>query len=141
MNFKIAETNKVLHDYTELVQWYDSFAVSYLSYESGVFRSPEIIVNGIVPPEDIRIADTSSVKGGFINNRQKYNDRLLKMVQDLLEVCGDTSLKVHDAVHFLERVGKLKKVATHDDSSGLLHSYLLNGEFVTFDSNVLKLNF
>jgi len=134
VNFMMAKKNEALHDYRELAKLYDSSALSYLSYEAGRFRMPEIIVQGTISPKDIRVAGSTVNKMQFLNNRQIYNDDLKKAMQ--FEAEDNVFSDIKAVISFLENAGKMKKVALHDDSTGLLHSYLLGDKFVTLDADV-----
>lgn len=133
VNFMMAKKGEALHDYTELINLYDSTAVPYLLYENGSFRAPEIIVQGVISHQNICIADTSSCLGRYTDNRNRYNDNLRKAINIALATEGEISSNMHVAIDYLEESGKIKKVAIHDDSTGLLHSYLIDDSLITVE--------
>ena len=134
-NYMMVKQGNSLHDYTELVKLFDSTAVAYHSYQNGYFRTPEIIVQKDITPENIKVIKSSEVIGKFSNNRKLYNENIKSKLLTM------TNNKLHDInsmISYLEKNEVIKKVALHDDSSGLLHSYIIKdtNEFFTIELNV-----
>jgi len=133
VNFMMAKNGEALHDYTKLINLYDSTAIPYHSYENGSFRVPEIIVPGVISHQNICIADISTCLGRYTDNRNLYNDNLRKSINIAIETAGEIFSNMQAAIDYLEKLGKIKKVAQHDDSTGLLLSYLIGDRFITIE--------
>ncbi|MCL2217286.1 MAG: hypothetical protein FWB91_09755 [Defluviitaleaceae bacterium] len=118
VNFIAAKNGEALCDYAELSRMYDSTAVDYASYKSGHFRSPEVIVQTIIPPNDIKTVQYIDLSNAYSNNLQLYNAHLSQKFARL-------------------NAEKIRLVARHDDSTGILESYLTNdtNEFFTIQLN------
>ena len=108
-----------LYDCNKLVAAYDTSAVKCRDYVKGMFRAPEVLVQGNIVPEKIKIAKPYEPKKSCISNRSVYNASIK---------AKNLSFKA------------MEKVAVHDDSMSLLHTYKIVGEnkFVTFEEDMLK---
>jgi len=120
VNFISAKNSESLYDYMELSKLYDSTAVDYAIYKSGHFRSPEVIVQQKISPCDIKIVQPSDCDNAFSDNLQVYNTHLAEKLTRLMK----------------EKI-PIRLVACHDDSTGILESYLIeaSNEFFTIQSD------
>jgi len=114
VNFIMEKKNEALYDYKKIVALYDSTAVRLRDYAKGLFRAPEVIVQGVVPPQQIKVAQVSAGENTYADNRDVYNARIIGK---------NLSLAL------------LQKIAVHDDSTGLLTTYKLidKDEFITIE--------
>ena len=134
VNFVMEKKNKALYNYKELVKQFDSSAVKYDFYKDGLFRAPEIIVQEKINPSAIKVINPLATMGSFLCNREIYNKNLRQKLLSLMpskEQYDDT----RTAVAYLEEKGIVKKIALHDDSFGMLQSYIVNDskEFFTIE--------
>jgi len=135
VNFIMEKKNESLHNYKELVKLFDSSAVKYDFYKNGLFRAPEIMVQEEIHPNSIKVINPITTKGIFSCNREIYNENLRQKLLALMppkEQFTDT----HTTVTYLEENGIIKKIALHDDSFGMLQSYIVNDSkyFFTIES-------
>jgi len=114
VNFIMEKENEALYDYKRLASLYDSSAVKYEDYSIGLFRAPEVIVQGNISPKQIRVAQISADEDSYASNRDAYNKKIVNQI---------TALKL------------LQKIAVHDDSTGLLTTYKFkdSDSFVTIE--------
>jgi len=134
VNFIMEKKNESLHDYKELVKQFDASAVKYDAYKNGLFRAPEIMVQGKIPPSFIKIINSLTTAGAFLNNREIYNENLKQKLLAFMpqtEQLDDTIAMVAN----LEKNSIIKKISLHDDSFGMLQSYIVNdsNEFFTIE--------
>jgi len=114
VNFIMERDNEALYDYKELAAFYDSTAVKYDDYTVGLFRAPEVIVQGNISPKQIKVAKVSSNEDFYASNRDAYNKKIKNQIASL---------------------SLLQIVAVHDDSTGLLTTYKFkdSNDFVTIE--------
>jgi hypothetical protein len=111
-NFVMEKKNEAMYDYRKLAAHYDTTAVKYNDYQNGIFRTPEVLVQGDISRDKIKIAELPVNNDKFADNREIYNSNI------------DTS-------------AAMEKVAVHDDSTGLLSTYKVMGkdEFITIEDS------
>ena len=133
-NFIMEKRGESHYEYKELVKLFDMTAVKYNSYEEGLFRAPEIIVQKEIPPGNIKVVNPSEIVGIYPNNHSIYNERIKNK---LMELTGKNFSPINELIGNLEKSGKIMKIAEHDDSNSvqLLHSYLIKAtnEVITFE--------
>jgi hypothetical protein len=134
VNFVLEKKNESLYDYKELVKLFDLSAVNYDFYENGLFRAPEIMIQNDISPDSIKVINPLDIIGSFSNNREIYYEKLKQ------KLCALTLSKaeltdIHSTIKYLEKNDIIKKIALHDDSFGMLQSYIVNGskEFFTIE--------
>jgi len=133
-NFMMEKKNASLYNYRKLVKMFDSTAVAYDFYETGYFRTPEAIIQNDILPNVIEIIKPNEVTSNFINNRELYNKKLEQKLYEL--TLSNVQFKnIYTMIKFLEENKIIKKIALHDDSFGLLQSYIVNdtSEFFTVE--------
>ena len=136
VNFIMEKKREALHDYRSLIMLHDDYAVNYRLYENGYFRAPEVIIQNKIHPDDMEIIDPFSIEvDKYKDNRKIYNEaiknRIIALTAEKILIADmDSTLR------FLEKNEIIKKVAIHDDSSGMLQSYIVTAtnEFFTVDS-------
>lgn len=118
VNFVLARKHENLYDYKKLVAAYDTTAIGFNGYVTGLFRAPEAIIQSRIPPEKISIAQLP-IEKNHISNRSVYNENIIEKFPSLTS---------------------MQKVAIHDDSTGLLHTYHLGDkdEYVTIEDAIVK---
>ena len=104
VNYMMEKSDQALFDYNELVAFYDKSALQIDTYVIGTFRAPEVIVQRNISPENIKPVNLPTKDNGFASNRDVYNAK----IRTLYSATSD-----------------MKKVAVHDDSTGLLTTYAL----------------
>ncbi|MCG8516203.1 MAG: hypothetical protein MI740_18915 [Halanaerobiales bacterium] len=108
-----------------LVYYYDNFCVPINKYINGLFRVPEVIINENIEPKYIRVHngdDRGIYNLKFKDNTQTYEKRIEEKLSNLIDV--DLSSKYEKIKYLLEK-DIINRVAVHDDSSGLLISYVI----------------
>ena len=112
-----AYVNKMVNGNTEnelfncLIKKYDEEAIEVLNYSYGNYRAPEVLVNKLIKPENIKILENTVYKSNknieayYYNLRVKFNNNNLKSNEEIND--------------FIKMFG-YEKVAVHDDSTGLL---------------------
>ena len=132
VNFFMSKKGNSLYEYQVLAKLFDETSVNYRSYEEGLFRAPEVIVQKEISPKNINIIKSSEVKEKYAHNRKIYNER----IRNKLVILSDNRFSnISSTISYLEEHSKIKKVATHDDSFGLLDSYIImdTNEFFTIE--------
>jgi len=110
--FAEKQGNVVLYDYRKLAELHDRMSVPIETYKLGMFRTPEVLVKKRINPENIRVVNPARIRNEFIDNLKIYEDSIKKFSPQ-----------------------ESQKVAMHDDSSGILASYLTkDGEFFTINA-------
>lgn len=102
VNFIMEKDNKAMYEYRKLVAAYDETAVKYLDYGIGLFRTPEVIIQGNIDPQNIEVVQASDIDNQYTSNRDLYNANIGSIYDQLTA---------------------MEKVAIHDDSTGLLSTY------------------
>jgi len=136
-NYVMEKQGRPLYNYSTLVKLFDTTAVSYSSYKIGHFRAPEVIVQHEISPEHIEIATFSEGFDSFADNYKVYYDNLKSKLSTLT---NNSFSDLRSLVHELEESSKIKMVALHDDSFGMLNSYIISdtNEFFTVEQNYHK---
>lgn len=115
----------------KLVNVYDSTAIPISQYESGIFRSPEVLIQGKVEPGDINMCLPSDYEI-FSHNKEIYRRRLSEKLHSLAEI-NHEKLPISKLIRLLIRRLMLTLIAVHDDASGYLATYVIEdtGEYFT----------
>jgi len=139
VNFIVEMKNESLYDYKALVELFDSTTVKYGSYINGHFRTPEIMVQSEICPNAIKIVRPSEIPCKYPQNREIYNENLKQKLFSLVSP-EMRFLDVNSTAKYLEENEIIKKMAVHDDSFGMLHSYMVNdtNEFFTIETTCSK---
>lgn len=126
------EQTKKLEIVQELVCHYDSSAVCIDKYVDGMFRAPEVIIPYHVKPDNISFHSLSVAHNDVCLNTKLYNDICLKKLQSLSNYPNEEKIAL---ITELVLLGVIKKIATHDDSSGLLSTYKIisKNEYFTIE--------
>jgi hypothetical protein len=115
----------------KLVNVYDSTAIPISQYESGIFRSPEVLIQGHVEPGDINMCLPSDYEI-FSHNKEIYKRRLKERLHSLADIKKER-LPISKLIRLLIRRLMISLIAVHDDTSGYLATYLIEdtGEYFT----------
>ena len=121
VNYVGAGKEKDLKLAEELVRQYEETAVSINDYELGMFRAPEVIISNKIEPVNINIYKKYDFQKRN-KNIHKYNKKWKKRFKRDYELDEKDIFKI---IKYIKRKNELKKIAIHDDSSGLLVTYYL----------------
>jgi hypothetical protein len=117
-----------------LVAAYERVAVPLAEYLPGMFRAPEVLVEGEISADDIAVvkAPESGTRGE--ENRRQYASR---WGEHLIRVLGvqRTLMQLPESTEAAVHRGLAVRVAKHDDATAYLETYMLveTGEFFTVE--------
>lgn len=117
-----------------LIAAYEKLAVPLHEYLPGMFRAPEVLVEGEISADDIAVvkAPENSTRGE--ENRRQYASR---WGEHLIRVLGvqRTLMQLPESTEAAVNRGLAVRVAKHDDATAYLETYLLveTGEFFTVE--------
>lgn len=116
----------------ELVSQYDSSAVHIDKYVNGMFRAPEVIIPYHIEPDKIVVHSDTNLSDTICNNTKIYNEACLKKLQGL---SNHTTGEKIALITELTLLGVIKKIATHDESGGLVSTYQIieNNEYFNIE--------
>ena len=125
VNFIASKDGRPNYDYKKLSQLYDSTAVDYADYKCGHFRSPEVIVQQEISPDEIKIAEEAVRGKVYTENHKRYDmnlaEKLIRLAETKIGIRFETA---NSAVDELQKRGEIKRIAVHDDSTGIRESYM-----------------
>ncbi len=117
-----------------LVAAYEQAAVPVHAYVPGLFRAPEVLIEGPVDVDDIAVIKSPEAGTRGEENRRQYASRwgeylirVLGIQRTLMQLPESTEAAVHR--------GLAVRVARHDDATAYLETYMLveTGEFFTVE--------
>lgn len=117
-----------------LIAAYEQTAVLTNEYSLGLFRAPEVLIEGEVSPDDIAVVKAPEAGTRGEENRRVYaarwSERLIRLLaiqRTLMQLNELTEAALHRGVAVL--------VAKHDDATAYLETYMLleTGEFFTVE--------
>ncbi len=117
-----------------LIAAYEKIAVPIGEYLPGMFRAPEVLVEGEISADDIAVvkAPESGTRGE--ENRRQYASR---WGEHLIRVLGvqRTLMQLPESTEAAVHRGLAVRVAKHDDATAYLETYMLveTGEFFTVE--------
>lgn len=117
-----------------LVAAYEKAQVPYYDYMQGMFRAPEVLVQGGVGADDIAVVKQPDTGGKGEGNRRAYASR---WSEHLIRVLGiqKTQMTLNQLTEAALNRGAAVRVAKHDDATAYLETYLLveTAEFFTIE--------
>lgn len=117
-----------------LVAAYEKAAVPLDEYLPGMFRAPEVLVEGEISADDIAVVKAPESGARGEENRRQYASR---WGEHLIRVLGvqRTLMQLPESTQAAVNRGLAVRVAKHDDATAYLETYLLvdTGEFFTIE--------
>lgn len=118
----------------KLIAAYEKAQVPYYDYMQGMFRAPEVLVQGGVSADDIAVVKQPENGGKGEGNRRAYASR---WSEHLIRVLGiqKTQMTLGELTEAALNRGAAVRVAKHDDATAYLETYMLleTGEFFTIE--------
>lgn len=118
----------------KLIAAYERLQVPYFEYEYGMFRTPEVLVQGGVEPDDIAVVAQPESSGRGEGNRRAYASRWSEHLIRLLGI-QKTQMTLQELTEAAAHRGAAVRVAKHDDATAYLETYMIveTGEFFTIE--------
>lgn len=118
----------------KLVAAYEKMAVSLDQYNEGMFRSPEVLVEGEISADDIAVVKSPEAGTRGEENRRYYASRYGEHLIRVLSI-SRTLMKLVELTEAARNRGVAVRVAKHDDATAYLETYMLTetGEFFTVE--------
>lgn len=117
-----------------LVAAYEKVATPLYEYLPGMFRSPEVLVEGEISADDIAVVKAPGAGMRGEENRRQYASR---WGEHLIRVLGvqRTLMQLPESTEAAVNRGLAIRVAKHDDATAYLETYMLveTGEFFTVE--------
>lgn len=117
-----------------LIAAYEKVQVPYYDYQPGMFRTPEVLVEGGVDADDIAVIKVPEPSGRGEGNRRAYASKFAEHMIRLLGI-QKTQMKLNELSEAALNRGAVVRVAKHDDAHAYLETYLIleTGEFYTIE--------
>jgi len=117
-----------------LIAGYEKVAVPLYEYLPGMFRAPEVLVEGEISADDIAVVKVTVAGMRGEENRRQYASR---WGEHLIRVLGAqrTLMQLRESTEATVNRGLAVRVAKHDDATAYLETYMLveTGEFFTVE--------
>lgn len=117
-----------------LIAAYEKAQVPYYEYQHGIFRTPEVLVEGGVDADDIAVVKQPESGGHGEGNRRAYQSKFAEHMIRLLGI-QKTQMKLNELTEAALNRGAAVRVAKHDDATAYLETYMIleTGEFFTIE--------
>lgn len=117
-----------------LISAYEKTEVSYYEFARGMFRAPEVLVEGLIDPDDIAVIKSSEIGPRGEENRRVYAARWSEKLISLLGI-QKTRMTIQELAEAALHRGAAVRVAVHDDATAWLETCLLveTDEFFTVE--------
>ena len=117
-----------------LIAAYEKMAVPIDQYNQGMFRSPEVLVEGAISPDDIAVVKSPEAGTRGEENRRYYASRWGEHLIRVLSI-PRTLMQLRELTEAATNRGVAVRVAKHDDATAYLETYMLveTGEFFTVE--------
>ncbi len=117
-----------------IVAAYDRTAIPIGDYTLGTFRSPEVLVEGEISPDDIAVVKSPEAGTRGEENRRVYAARWGEHLIRVLSI-QRTLMQLNELTEAAVNRGVAVRVARHDDATAYLETYMLveSGEFFTVE--------
>ncbi len=117
-----------------LIAAYEKSLVATDEYQKGMFRAPEVLVEGEISADDIAVVKSPESNGRGEGNRRAYASRWSEQLIRLLGI-QRTQMTLQELTEAALNRGAAVRVAKHDDATAYLETYMLveNGEFFTIE--------
>lgn len=117
-----------------LIAEYERVAVPVSDYVPGLFRAPEVLIEGPVDADDLAVIKSPESGTRGEENRRQYASR---WGEHLIRVLGiqRTLMQLRESTEAAVHRGLAVRVAKHDDATAYLETYMLveTGEFFTVE--------
>lgn len=113
---------------------YERVQVPFYEYQHGLFRAPEVLVQGEIDPDDIAVVKQPETNGKGEGNRRAYASRWSEQLIRLLGI-QRTQMTLSELTEAAINRGVAVRVAKHDDATAYLETYMLveSGDFFTIE--------
>ena len=117
-----------------LVAVYEKLATPYDQHELGMFRAPEILVEGEISADDIAVVKSPEMGKRGEENRRIYSARWAEHLIRVLSI-QRTLMQLQELTEAAIHRGVAVRVAKHDDATAYLETYMIadTGEFFTVE--------
>ena len=117
-----------------LIAAYEKNAVALDQYNDGMFRSPEVLVEGEISADDIAVVKSPEAGTRGQENRRYYASRWGEHLIRVLSI-PRTLMQLPELTEAARNRGVAVRVAKHDDATAYLETYMLTetGEFFTVE--------
>ncbi len=117
-----------------LVAAYEKLAVPINEYTQGMFRAPEVLVEGEISADDIAVVKAPEAGMRGEENRRQYASRWGEHLIRVLSI-QRTLMQLQELTEAAAHRGIAVRVAKHDDATAYLETYMLieTGEFFTVE--------
>jgi hypothetical protein len=118
----------------QLVAAYEKVAVPIYEFTTGLFRAPEVLIEGPVSADDIAVVKSPEAGTRGEENRRMYATRWAEHLIRTLRI-QRTLMTLAELTEAAINRGEAVRVAKHDDATAYLETYLLvePGEFFTIE--------
>jgi hypothetical protein len=119
-----------------LIAAYEKMQVSPHDYQPGLFRTPEVLVEGGVDADDIAVVKQPESSGKGEGNRRAYQSKFAEHMIRLLGI-QKTQMTLNELAEAAKNRGAAVLVAKHDDAIAYLETYMIleTGEFFTIEKD------
>lgn len=117
-----------------LVAAYEKTAVPIAEHSLGMFRAPEVLVEGEISADDIAVVKSPETGTRGEENRRIYAARWSEHLIRVLSI-QRTLMQLQELTEAAAHRGVAVRVAKHDDATAYLETYMLveTGEFFTVE--------
>ena len=117
-----------------LIAAYEKLAVAYDQHTFGMFRAPEVLVDGEISVDDIAVVKSAEAGTRGEENRRVYAGRWGEHLIRVLSI-QKTLMHLGELTEAATNRGVAVRVAKHDDATAYLETYMLTetGEFFTVE--------
>ncbi len=117
-----------------LIAAYEKAATPIDQHTVGMFRAPEVLVDGEISADDIAVVKSPEIGTRGVENRRIYAARWSENLIRLLSI-QRTLMQLQELTEAAVHRGVAVRVAKHDDATAYLETYLLveTGDFFTIE--------
>ncbi len=117
-----------------LIAAYEKTQVPYYEFNKGMFRAPEVLVEGAIDPDDIAVIRSNEIGPRGEENRRVYAARWSEKLISLLGI-QRTKMTMQELTEAALHRGVAVRVAVHDDATAWLETCMLleMGEFFSVE--------
>lgn len=117
-----------------LIAAYEKSLVLVGEYQNGLFRSPEVLVQGAIDPDGIAVIKSPESGSRGEGNRRAYASHWAEHLIRLLGI-QRTQMTLQELTDAALNRGQALRVAKHDDATAYIETYMLleSGDFFTIE--------
>ena len=117
-----------------LIAAYEKALVPVYEYQKGMFRAPEVLVQGPIDADDLAVVKVTEANGRGEGNRRAYASRWAEQLIRKLGI-NRTQMTLPELTQAALNRGDAVRVAKHDDATAYLETYMLveTGDFFTIE--------